>query len=218
MLRRILSERRLRQRTRSRFPTLVLHPGAVVADNCTIAEHCVLFANAFLSGSSLGAYSYLQSGSVACNASIGPFCSIGSAVAIGLAAHPMTFMSTSPVFYDPRQPLPAFLTDTVQFDAAIPLTRIEADVWIGQGAMLKAGIHIGIGAVIGAGAIVTRDVEAYQIVGGNPARVIRARFPATLVSRLVASRWWERDVAGLRRLSPTFADPSAFLDALERAP
>jgi acetyltransferase-like isoleucine patch superfamily enzyme len=193
-----------------------LHDGASFTDDCEIGPHCVLFRDAYLSQTTLGAYSYLQSGSVACNVAIGPYCSIGSSVTIGLAAHPTSMLSTSPVFYDPRQPLPAFLTDQVLFSASTPRTDIGADVWIGQGVMVKAGLRIGVGAVIGAGAVVTRDVEPYQIVGGNPARVIRARFPVEVVSQLVASRWWEAEPSVLRRLSASFGDPVSFLQALER--
>ncbi|WP_276743796.1 CatB-related O-acetyltransferase [Victivallis vadensis] len=64
-------------------------------------------------------------------------------------------------------------------------TVIGDGVWIGMRAMLMPGVKIGEGAVIGAGAIVTRDVEPYCVVGGNPARLIRRRFPEAVVERLL---------------------------------
>jgi chloramphenicol O-acetyltransferase type B len=64
-----------------------------------------------------------------------------------------------------------------------PLTVLEADCWIGQGAIIREGVRIGRGAVVAAGAVVTRSVEAYSIVGGSPARHIRYRFDAAMIKR-----------------------------------
>lgn len=60
--------------------------------------------------------------------------------------------------------------------AARRVTVLEADCWIGQGAIIREGVRIGRGAVVAAGAVVTRDVEPYCIVGGSPAKLIRPRF------------------------------------------
>ncbi|WP_277200804.1 CatB-related O-acetyltransferase [Victivallis vadensis] len=70
-------------------------------------------------------------------------------------------------------------------------TVIGDGVWIGMRAMLMPGVKIGEGAVIGAGAIVTRDVEPYCVVGGNPARLIRRRFPEAVVERLLRLKLYE---------------------------
>jgi acetyltransferase-like isoleucine patch superfamily enzyme len=69
--------------------------------------------------------------------------------------------------------------------------RVGNDVWIGDRAMILSGVTIGDGAVVAAGALVTRDVAPYQIVGGNPAKPIRLRFPEEQVRRLLAIRWWD---------------------------
>lgn len=61
--------------------------------------------------------------------------------------------------------------------AAVPRTVVEADAWIGCGAIILAGVHIGRGAIVGAGAVVTKDVPAYEIHAGVPARKIGERFP-----------------------------------------
>lgn len=69
-------------------------------------------------------------------------------------------------------------------------TVIGNDVWIGYGATIMPGISIGDGSIIGTGALVTKDVEAYTIVGGNPAKVIRKRFSDETIERLLKIQWW----------------------------
>jgi acetyltransferase-like isoleucine patch superfamily enzyme len=83
-------------------------------------------------------------------------------------------------------------------------TLVGNDVWFGYEAMVMPGVTIGDGAVIGARAVVTRDVAPYAIVAGNPAREIRRRFDEATIARLQASQWWnwspERIAAELPRL------------------
>lgn len=67
------------------------------------------------------------------------------------------------------------------------------DVWIGYDAIVMAGVNIGDGAVIGARAVVTKDVEPYTIVGGVPAKPIRKRFSTEVIERLQRLRWWSWD-------------------------
>ena len=119
------------------------------------------------------------------------------------------------MFYDNTEPLPRAFVDAPLAAAHLPRTVVGADVWIGQRAMIKAGVRIGVGAVIGAGALITRDVPPYAIVVGTPAHVLRRRFPNALCDRLLASQWWMRNADEIARLRHCFADPAAFLAALE---
>jgi phosphonate metabolism protein (transferase hexapeptide repeat family) len=82
--------------------------------------------------------------------------------------------------------------------------HIGHDVWIGHGAIVLPGRSVGTGAVVAAGAIVTKDVPAYTIVAGNPARIIKRRFPEAVTNRLAQLAWWDWDHETLRRALPDF--------------
>ena len=114
---------------------------------------------------------------------VGSFCSIGKEVLFLVRAnHPLHTASTFP--------LRSFAKDNLELTSKGPIL-IGNDVWIGQRAILMSGVTVGDGAVIGAGAVVTRDVPPYAIVGGNPARIIRYRFDGSTIEGLLSIRWWE---------------------------
>jgi acetyltransferase-like isoleucine patch superfamily enzyme len=144
---------------------------------------------------------------------VGPFTSIGSRVTIGGATHPMHFVSTSPVFLSHRD---SVRTKLARHDYLPSIaTSIGADVWIGDGAYIKAVVSIGHGAVIGMAAVVTRDVPPYAIVGGNPARLIKYRFPDALCAGLLESRWWDLSDTELAELGHLIVEPEAFVAAIK---
>lgn len=87
---------------------------------------------------------------------------------------------------------------------------IGNDVWIGARAILLGGVHVGNGAVIGAGAVVAKDVPPYAIVVGNPARVVKYRFPADVIEKLQRIKWWYWDPKIIEERRPEFKDPAAF--------
>jgi len=89
---------------------------------------------------------------------------------------------------------------------------IGNDVWIGREAMIMKGLSIGTGAIIGARSVVTRDVPAYAIVVGVPARIVKYRHTPETVARLLCSKWWEVDPEVLKRLPSN--DPDKFLEEI----
>lgn len=212
-LKRLMRARRMR----NRFPDCAIHQGVIVDSGSALGRYAVLFRDVSLSNSQLGKYTYVQRGSVINNAEIGPYCCIAAGVTIGLAMHPTSMVSTSPVFYDNTQPLPKFFVKHKLFEGNMPRAVIGADVWIGQGVLIKAGVRIGVGAVIGAGAVVTKDVAAYTIAAGNPCRPIRMRFNEEICQKLLESQWWEFDETRLQELVNYFQEPESFCAYLSGA-
>ena len=139
--------------------------------------------------SSLGAYSYIGRGTQLIYASVGKFCSISGNVLIGMGHHTLSYLSTSPIFTEKNNGTGHSWTDR---ESLLPykLVTIGNDVWIGTRAMVLGGVTIGDGAVIGAGAIVTKDVPPFAIVAGVPARIVRYRFSEEIIARLEVMQWW----------------------------
>lgn len=143
--------------------------------------------------------------------SVGSFCSIADGVTIfGGGEHNTDWVTT--------YPLRIALGDPLAGRDGHPHTRgptiIGHDVWIGDGALILSGIRVGNGAVIGARSVVTRDVPAYHVVAGNPARIVRARFPVEQIAALEAIAWWNWSIEDIRASVPHLcsADIQGFID------
>lgn len=180
----------------------------------TVESYGTLARNSFYS---VGAYSYAQS-YLHPDLKIGRYCSIASGLEVMAAEHPIKRFTTSPITYLPRwvdHARSEFSGDwqVRTFEQDLPAPVIGNDVWIGQQVLLKGGIVIGDGAVIAAKAVVTKDVPAYAIVGGVPAKVIRYRFSERQIGRLLGLRWWRFNYPDLPQ--EDWDDIDAFLDALQ---
>ena len=148
------------------------------------------------------------------NVKIGNFCSIADKCCIGGAKHPLTRVSSSPVFCEGPN---VMMTNFSNFsNIETPCTIIKNDVWLGMGCYIKAGVTIHNGAVIGMGSIVTRDVPAYEIWAGNPARKIGQRFDPNISALLESTNWWDWDLQTLKKYSPVFDDVSSFLFEMKK--
>ena len=89
--------------------------------------------------------------------------------------------------------------------------HIGNDVWIGQNVLLKGGIRIGDGAIIAMGAVITKDVPPFAIVGGVPARVIRYRFSQSDIEQITQTQWWNKEDQWLKCHAHLFSNPQKFL-------
>lgn len=137
-------------------------------------------------------YSYCEPFCIIQNTVISKYCDIARNVRIGATQHPLYRPTTHHMTY--RRKLYAVdVNDDQQFfqNRYNKLTVLDPDVWIGHGAVIQAGVHVGVGAVIGSNAVVTKDVPPYAIVVGVPAKVIRYRFDEEIREKLLEIAWWD---------------------------
>lgn len=179
-------------------PTARLH-------DATLGAYCEVGARTILQEVSMGDYSYVVNDAQITYTTIGKFVSIAAMTRINPGNHPMHRATQAHFTYRASAYFPGEADDAEFFDwRRAHHVTIGHDVWIGHGAIVLPGRNIGTGAVIAAGAIVTKDVPPYTIVAGNPARVIRRRFPEDVAARLGELAWWDWDHATLRQALPDF--------------
>jgi phosphonate metabolism protein (transferase hexapeptide repeat family) len=168
----------------------------------------------------MGDYSYVVNDAQMTYTTIGKFCSIAAMTRINPGNHPMHRATQAHFTYRASAYFPGEADEAEFFDwRKSQRVHIGHDVWIGQGAIVLPGRSIGTGAVVAAGAIVTKDVAAYTVVAGNPARPIRRRFSENLADRLARLAWWDWDHDMLRTALPDFRKLAIenFLDKYEVA-
>lgn len=146
-------------------------------------------------GVEIGLHSYgpcLQPGALPRGTRVANYCSLAAGIQVFRRNHPGARISQHPYFYNAV--LKVIPEDTILRDEENPLA-IESDAWVGSNAIITPRCRvIGLGAVVGAGAVVTKDVPPFAIVAGNPARVIGHRFGPDLQAAVTASRWWEHPI------------------------
>lgn len=152
-------------------------------------------------GVEIGAYSYgcFDPKRIPEGVTIGRYVSLARGVRMFSQNHPVEALSTHPYFYETAPGMS-------RLSGPSPVTlEIGHDVWIGCNVLITPGCRrIGNGAVIGAGAVVTKDVPAFAIVAGNPARRLRDRFPLEVVERLQAAKWWQLSIEEVQARLPEF--------------
>lgn len=125
---------------------------------------------------------------------IGKFCSFAPGVTLILGGnHRTDWVSTYPFDIKFKANVPSNVCSNG------PIT-IGHDVWVGAGATILSGVSVGNGAVIAAGSVVTKNVPAYTIVGGNPAKPIKQRFDDVTIAKLESLAWWNKDIGEIRSI------------------
>lgn len=183
VLRRGLSNTLLLCRVRRQHPGCLIDsvrvdPEARLAENVRIAHDVEIRANV-----SVGRRTYIEPYTFVNGAEIGSFCAIGRNAAIGCFEHPYTYPAISAKLYRDLLEL--------DYNDSVPPISIGSDVWVGEKAIVLRG-GVGHGSIIGAGAVVTKDVPPCAIVAGVPAKIIGWRFSDDDIDRYLRIRWWER--------------------------
>jgi len=159
-------------------------------------------------------YSYCGYNCTILNTKIGAFCSIADNVLIGQASHSMERVSTSPVFREGKDSVKKkFALSPME---SLKTTVIGNDVWIGEGVKIKSGVIVGDGVVIGMGSVVTKNLLDYGIYAGNPAKLIRMRFPDDIIKEFTKIKWWNFSDEELEKYAKYFDRPLLFIEEYKK--
>ena len=177
--------------TKRRYPRSVIDSGCSASFDTQIGVKTHLLSGCIINHSTIGNYTYICRNALIQNTTIGNYCSISHEFICGLGAHPLDMFSTSPLFYRVKN---TFGLSVVQQDSDFKEYKpiiIGNDVWIGARVTIMDGVSVGNGAVSASGAVVTKDVPPYAIVGGVPAKVIRYRASESKIMEYSELHWWD---------------------------
>lgn len=194
-----------------------LNPGAKIIKS-TIRGPLYLNRNTQVGPeATVGKYFGMNESCFIARATIGAFCAIGARTSINPFNHPINWLSTNEFQYHPNSfdwvPEYREIERLSRTPDMFQHVTVGNDVWTGHNVNVMAGVSVGDGAVIAAGAVVTRDVPPYAIVAGVPGSVKRLRFPEKTVERLLKVKWWDLELSDLSGLP--FRDVERCLDLIE---
>lgn len=139
---------------------------------------------------------------------VGSFCSIAGQQTVFLGGnHRTDWATTFPFGHALQDVFPAGAIHGMEHPASKGHVVIENDVWIGRGCTIMSGLTIGSGSVIAAQSVVVKNVSPYTIVGGNPAQLIKSRFPSSIIDGLLEIQWWNRSDAEINKIVPLLQQP-----------
>ena len=167
-----------------------------------IGSHCLIV------NTNIGKHTYVNDKTSIRNTIIGNYTSIGSNVSIGIGSHPTNLVSTHPAFYSNNKAFNTFAKKNYVHEYG--KCNIGNDVWIGSNVTILNNINVGDGAIIAFGAVVTKDIEPYSIVGGVPAKHIKYRIDESLRTKVALTKWWDSETAFLAENYKIFHDVEEF--------
>lgn len=193
------------------------------ANGCILEGNNTIYRKTCVDNSYIGQGSYISFNCYLAQCKIGRYCSIANNTTLVCGTHPShTWVSTHPAFYSPDNSAHfSYTTQQLYVDYEYSdknnelFAIIGNDVWVGCGAKIINGVSIGDGAIIAAGAVVTKDVPPYAIVGGTPAKIIRYRFEPEEIDYLLKLQWWNKSEEWIKSYSYLFSDIKALMGAVE---
>lgn len=193
-----------RHRAATKLPRFWASIWSYADRSCQFSVDVKLYRGARLTQVKIGRMSYVAEEALLGYCEIGAYSSIGPQSRIGgLGAHPTQFISTHPAFYSTRCQSGHSFSKIDKIDE-LQKTILGNDVWVGANAIILDGCRIGDGAIVAAGSVVTKDVPAYAIVGGIPAKLLRYRFKQEVIDALKEWQWWNFSDEVLADLSLVF--------------
>ena len=194
-----------------------IHPECTITES-TFGAYVEIGKGSRLAHAHFGDYAYCDRYADIANAHIGKFANIAAFSRIGATDHPLHtaachhFLYRSSDYWDDAANDGAFFAQRKS-----RVAHIGHDTWIGAGAMIKPEVTLGHGAVVAAGAVVTKDVAPYTIVAGTPAKPLGLRQPRKVADRLIALAWWDWSHEALRKTLEDFRTlkAEAFLEKYE---
>lgn len=201
----------------------------IVRRGCRIHNDCSIEGNIFLDkGTKLfncivGRGTYFSRNCRLEKCHIGRFCSFGEGVKVVIGQHPTNlYVSTSPFFYSNRfkkiglrGPAKSNFEEHKYADANGHYVVIGNDVWVASNVLLMEGITIGDGAIVAAGAVVTKDIDPYTIVGGVPAKIIKKRFSEEEIIRIMSTRWFDLPITIIQENISAFESYASFISLFD---
>lgn len=183
----------------------------------TITPFTSLQRKAKLMNSHVDAHSRICINTELFNTTVGKFSIIARNCIVGLGAHPTNTLSPHSIFYKKNRWKwhDDWCKDTGFRESDRPIA-IGNGVWIGMRCLILDGVTIGDGAIVAAGAVVTKDVPPFAVVGGVPARVLKYRFPQEMIDRLMEIKWWDLPDEEITRVRDLFHISNPTLEDLDR--
>jgi acetyltransferase-like isoleucine patch superfamily enzyme len=199
-----------------------------IGKHTNIGRECYFEGRNYLSNwvdiqnSSIGFASYLNEHNFIQNCIIGRYTCIGPRVKTVFGTHPTSqFVSIHPAFYSLRKQCGFTYVSSQKFEEFNAprfgkySIKIGNDVWIGADVNIIDGVEIGDGSIVMSGAVVTKDVPRYAIVGGVPAKVIKYRFSAEEISFLTKLNWWNKDISWIQQYADNFEDIKSLMEVCD---